>query len=95
MSTTYTLKYPVELKNSSGEVLETITELQMSRFNGKAMREIGNAKQRGEGEVMAVMICKSAGIPPSTFDQLDGEDVADAGLIAAGFIGGGPQTGAM
>ncbi len=95
MSTTYTLKHPVQLKNAQGEVVETLAELQLARFNGKAMREIGNARARGEGEVMAVMVCKSAGIPPSTFDQLDGEDIAEIGVITAGFIGGGQPTGAM
>ena len=95
MTHTYILKHPVELKNAQGDVVSTVTELQLARLNGKAMREIGNAKARGEGEMMAVLLCKSAGIPPSTFDQLDAEDVTAAGSIAAGFIGGALPTGEM
>lgn len=92
---TYTLLHPVELKNAAGEVVEKITTLDMGRMSGKAMREIGNAKARGEGEMMAVMIAKSSKLPPSTVDALDAEDFTNAGIIAAGFIGGVQAIGAM
>jgi hypothetical protein len=95
MTTSYTLIYPVELKNKAGDVLETITELQLKRFNGADMKAIANAKAKGEGEMMAVMLCRSASIPPSTFDQLDGEDITAAGEIAAGFIGRVQTTGSQ
>lgn len=95
MTTPYTLIYPVELKNKAGDVLETITELQLKRFNGADMKAIANAKAKGEGEMMAVMLCRSASIPPSTFDQLDGEDITAAGEIAAGFIGRVQTTGSQ
>lgn len=90
---THTLKHPVELKNKEGDVIETITELQLKRFKGADIRAIGNAKSKGEGEMMAVMISRSASIPPSTFDQLDGEDVTEVGVLVAGFIGGALQIG--
>ena len=95
MTTPYTLIYPVELKNKAGDAMETITELQLKRFNGADMKAIANAKAKGEGEMMAVMLCRSASIPPSTFDQLDGEDITAAGEIAAGFIGRVQTTGSQ
>jgi hypothetical protein len=91
----YTLLYPVKLTNKDGDELETITELQLKRFSGADMRAIANAKAKGEGEMMAVMVCKSASIPPSTFDLLDGEDITAAGEIAAGFIGRVQTTGSQ
>lgn len=91
----YKLLHPVELKNTQGEVVERIEQLTLSRLNGKAMREIGNAKARGEGEMMGVMVCKSSNLPPSTVDQLDAEDFTAAGIIVAGFIGGVQAIGAM
>jgi hypothetical protein len=95
MTTTYTLIYPVELKSKAGDSMETITELQLKRFNGADMKAIANAKAKGEGEMMAVMLCRSASIPPSTFDLLDGEDITAAGEIAAGFIGRVQTTGSQ
>lgn len=92
---TYTLLYPVKLTNKDGDVMETITELQLKRFNGADMRAIANAKTKGEGEMLAVMVSRSAAIPPSTFDLLDGEDITAAGEIAAGFIGRVQTTGSQ
>ena len=95
MTKPYTLLYPIELKNKEGQVIETITELQLKRFNGADMRAIANAKAKGEGEMLAVMVSRSACIPPSTFDLLDGEDITAAGEIAAGFIGRVQTTGSQ
>ena len=88
------LQFPVELKSRDGEVTERIDSLIMRRLKGKDMRDIANASAKGAGEAMAVLICRSAQIPPSTFDQLDGEDVAELGVVASGFIGGALPTGA-
>lgn len=92
---TYQLKYPVELKNTQGEVTDTLKEITLDRLNGKAMREIANARAKGEGDMMAVLVSKSAKLPPSTVDQLDAEDFTEAASIASGFIGGVQPTGAM
>lgn len=91
--TTHPLKFPVELRNTEGEVIDKITELQLRRLNGKDMRAIANATAKGNGEVMAVLVCRCASIPPSTFDLLDAEDIAAVGEVAQGFIGGALPTG--
>lgn len=94
MSQPHTLKHPVELRDKAGDVLETVTELQLRRLNGKDLRDITNAAAKGHGEAMAVLVCRCASIPPSTFDQLDAEDLAEVGAIASGFIGGALPAGA-
>lgn len=88
---TYTLKHQVVLRNSSGEVVETITELQLRRLKAKELRALDNAK--GNGSMLLTMLGLSAGLPPSAVDELDAEDAADAGTIVAGFLGGSLPTG--
>lgn len=83
----YTLKYPVELKSREGSVVETVTELTFKRLNGGDARKALNAKDKGMGEMVMVLVCASAGIPPSTFDKLDAEDVFKAQDIASDFFG--------
>ncbi|HEY9105220.1 MAG TPA: phage tail assembly protein [Roseateles sp.] len=83
----YTLAVPVELHNRSGEVTDRITELTFKRLKGADARKVLNAKDKGTGEFIAALVCASAGIPPSTFDQLDAADVFKAGEIAADFFG--------
>jgi len=78
---------PVDLKNKAGEVVERLTELTFKRLKGADMRRVLNAKDKGTGEMMAALVCASAGIPPSTFDQLDGADVIKAGDVASDFFG--------
>lgn len=90
---TVPLLYPLELKNRDGDVTERIESLTLRRLKGKDMRDIANASAKGAGEAMAMLVCRSAQIPPSTFDQLDGEDVAELGVVASGFIGGALPTG--
>ena len=90
---TVTLKYPVELKNSEGTTIEKIEALTLRRLKGKDMRAIANASAKGQGEAIAVLICRSAQIPPATFDELDGADVTELGMVAADFIGGALPTG--
>lgn len=94
MSQAYPLKYPIELRNTAGDVVDTLTELQLRRLRGKDLKDVANAVPKGHGEAMAVLICRCSGIPPSTFDQLDAEDVTAIGEIATGFIGGALPTGA-
>lgn len=87
------LKYPVEIKDTEGNVVQRIETLTLRRLKGTDMTKIGNAKAKGDGEVMRVMVCQMASIPASTFDQLDGEDVTDLGGLAANFLGGALPTG--
>jgi len=89
---TYTLKHPVELKRADGTVLETITELQLSRLKGRDLKAIDAGK--GQGAVMLALLARSAALPPSTIDELDAEDATEAGVIVMGFIGGALPTGA-
>jgi hypothetical protein len=91
---TYTLKHTLELRNTAGDVIETISELKLRRLTGKDLKDIANANAKGPGEAMAVLICRAASIPPSTFERLDAEDAARLGVIAADFIGGALPTGA-
>lgn len=81
------LIYPVEMRRADGTLVETITELTFSRLKGASARKLLNAKDKGTGEFVAALICASAAIPPSTFDQLDAEDIFKAGEIAADFFG--------
>jgi hypothetical protein len=90
---TYTLKHPVELRNKDGVVVETITALELRRLKAKELRALDNAK--GNGSLLLLMLGLSAGLPPSTVDELDGEDATDAGLIVAGFLGGSLLIGAQ
>lgn len=89
---TLPLLYPVELKNADGAVIEKLTELTMKRLNGAQARVVLNAQQKGAGEFTAALVMASAGIPPSTFDRLDAEDVIAAMEIASDFFGVSPPT---
>lgn len=84
---TVKLKYPVELKRADGSVAETISALEMNRLKGGAARRALNAKDKGTGEFIAALVCASAGIPPSTFDLLDAEDITAAAEVAGNFLG--------
>lgn len=88
----YPLKHPVQLTAGDGTVTERITELRLSRLKGRDMRVIDGAK--GQGAVLMTLLGRSAALPPSTVDELDAEDAADAGVIVMGFIGGALPTGA-
>ena len=92
MSKTLALKYPVELKRADGTVSETITELELRRLKGGDARRVLNARDKGTGEFIAALVCASALIPPSTFDQLDAEDVTAAAEVAGDFLGSAPPT---
>lgn len=88
----YPLKHRVDLVNADGAVVETVTELQLKRLNGGQARAVLNAQGKGAGDFTAALVCASAGIPPSTFDRLDAEDVMAAMEIASGFFGASPPT---
>lgn len=90
---TYTLKHPVELRTASGEVTQTLTSLTLRRLKGRDMRKLDGAS--GNGSALLALLAASADLPPSTADQLDAEDVTDAGAVVAGFLGGSLPTGAM
>lgn len=88
----YPLLYPVELRRADGSVAETITELTLHRLKGGDARRVMNARDKGTGEFIAALVGASARIPPSTFEQLDGEDITAAMEIAGTFLGSAPPT---
>ena len=90
--TVYTLQHPLALRDTSGAVVETITTLQQRRLKGRDMRALDAAK--GGGSIVLALLAASAGLPPSTVDQLDAADVTAAGEVVAGFLGGSLPTGA-
>ena len=86
----HTLKFPIKLAGKDGAVVEEITELTLNRMRGGAARRVLNAQQKGAGDFAFVLICESAGIPPSTFEKLDAEDVFALTEVASGFLGVSP-----
>jgi hypothetical protein len=89
----YTLQYPVEIKNRDGEVIKSITAVPLNRLSGADVRAVANASDKGKGEATAVLICRCCGLAPSEFDVLDAADVSALGELASGFLGGSPATG--
>lgn len=90
---THPLKHPVELRRATdGEVVERITELRLHRLKGGDARRVLNARDKGSGEMIAALVCASARIPPSTFDQLDAEDVSAVAEVCGDFLGQFQQT---
>jgi hypothetical protein len=86
------LLVPVVLRNAAGEEVQTITELTLHRLKGAAARKCMNAYQRGPGDFAMELVCASARIPPTTFDQLDAEDVMALTEKATPFFASGPAT---
>lgn len=89
---TYKLKWPVELLGTDGAVVERIEQLTLRRLRGRDMKALDAAK--GNGSAMLALLAASAQLPPSTVEQMDAEDVTDAGGLVAGFLGGFLPTGA-
>ncbi len=86
----YTLKHPIVLKNKdTDEVIETIKAVAIQRPKGKHLRRIG--KIREESEQTFSLISDLAQLPPSTVDELDGEDFIGIGEIIEGFFGKSPR----
>ena len=84
------LKFPITFTDKSGDVIDQINGLTLNRLRGGAARRVLNAQQKGAGEFAFVLICESAGIPPSTFEKLDAEDVFALTEVASGFLGVAP-----
>ncbi len=91
MSQTYKLKHPIELRNTEGQVIDTITDLTLVRPKGKHLKAMDKAQ--GEVGQTLALIGAVANQPPTVMDLLDGEDFADLGEIVEGFFGGRRRTG--
>ena len=89
----YRLKHPVVLRSADGAVVQQLEELTLRRLKGRDMRKLDGAA--GNGSALLALLAASADLPPSTADQLDAEDVTEAGTVVAGFLGGSLPTGAM
>ena len=89
----YILKHPIELKSADGSVQETISELGLRRLKARDMRALDNAK--GGASMSLALLGASAGLPPSTIDQLDAEDFTSALSVVTDFLGGSLLTGAQ
>ncbi len=88
----YELKHPVELRGKDGALLEKITSLSLKRPKGKHLK--ATDRVQGEAAKTLALIAAVAEIPPSTADELDGEDVAALGEMVEGFLGARRATGA-
>lgn len=91
----FPLDYPVELRNKAGDVIETVTSVQLKKLRGFDLVAVANASSRGQGDAVREMVSRVAGIPPTTFDLLDARDISKLASIAANFTGSAPATGAM
>jgi Phage tail assembly chaperone proteins, E, or 41 or 14 len=81
---TYTLKHPIEIKGKDGELLEKIESITLNRLLGKHARQCTASAAM---PLMVQMIGCSAGLPPSTMDKMDLEDIIAAGEVAGDFLG--------
>lgn len=84
-SVTVTLLTPIKVAN------EDVTSLTLRRLKGKEIRSMD--KERGTAAVTLGLIGTLAGIPPSSVDQIDGEDFTELADVIAGFFGKSPATG--
>jgi hypothetical protein len=82
---TYTLKHPIEIKGKDDELLEKITTLTLKRLKGEHARK---CTAEAKMPLMLQMIGCSAGLPPSTMDKMDFEDILGAAEVAGDFLGG-------
>lgn len=91
----YKLKHPIKIRDKSGEVKETITELTLvPRALGKHLKAMDRAE--GENGKTIALICAVTDQSPSVGDLIDAEDVIDLGeIVVARFFGGRLPTGAM
>lgn len=88
----YQLKHPIELRGKDGTALEKITSLSLNRPKGKHLK--ATDRVQGDAAKTLALIAACAEIPPSTADELDGEDVATLGEMVEGFLGARRATGA-
>jgi hypothetical protein len=92
---TYRLLHPVTItyRSRSGATrTETIAELTFRRVSGGDMRALDTV-EGGQQAVGAFLFQRLAGILPPVYDRLDGEDIAAASNIVAGFFGASRGTG--
>lgn len=86
----YTLKHPVVLSSKTGVVMQEVSELVLRRLKGRQLRAVVGKTQLG---LMLELLAASSGMPAVVMDELDGEDVTDAGLVVMGFFASGLATG--
>ncbi len=88
----YELKHPVELRAKDGTLIEEIRTLTLKRPKGKHLKATDRVV--GDAAKTLALIAACADIPPSTADELDGEDVTALGEMVEGFLGARQRTGA-
>jgi hypothetical protein len=88
---TYPLKHPVEIK-TAGDVAERIDTLTLNRLRGEHARRC--TASGGMPLLMQLLGC-SAGLPPSTMDKIDLEDIIGASEVAADFFGAAVAMAAL
>lgn len=81
---TLQLKHPVTVG------AEQITELNIRRINGADMRKMPAAPTPGDNLNLLGRLC---GLPPTTVDMLDAEDIDAAGKVIEGFLPSSQPTG--
>ena len=82
---TVALQYPIE---ANGETLTSLTLRRPKMGDMKAMDGV-----TGDVARQAALIGALAGIPPSSVDELDGEDFMTISSAVADFFGGALPTG--
>lgn len=90
MQRSHTLKHPIELKNPEGAVIETIKEITIQRPKGKHFRAM---KAEGKVAMSMELLGACAGLPPSTVDLIDAEDLVPLMEIVGGFFDIAALTG--
>lgn len=92
-SVKYELKHPIEIKaEKSDKVIDTLTVLELRRPKGKHLKAMD--KVLGENAKTLALIAVCAGVPVSSFDELDAEDFVALGEIVEVFFGKRQPTGA-
>ena len=84
-SVSYTLKVPIERRDAEGNLVDTITVVNLQRPKGKHMRAMDGAKG-GMGRTLA-LIAACGSLLPSEVDAMDGQDITALGEQIADFLG--------
>lgn len=84
--TTLALKHPFQFGES-----RTVSELTFQRLKGKHIKKI-NLAAPSMGDLLE-LASKSAGEPPSLFDEMDAEDVVSVLEVVGSFLGSSQATG--
>lgn len=88
----YPLKFPVELRNAQGELLDTVTKVTLRRLKGRDLKALDTAK--GDGSRSLALLGAATSLPPSTVELLDFADVTALLEVVESFTGGSLPTGA-